>query len=382
MRGTHVVLGECETSRGTCQAQLRQCRLRPQGFDTPAELLILANGVYKQHGGLDTHSSYNTTGSGPRTVTSRSRLAASMEGASSFLLQHRDPDGLWREFDLIRGTSDEWVSAYIGLALAGDVQVAQSVVEILCNRRTGSEGWGYSATTPPDADSTAWVSRLALIAGRPDACERGLRFLKRCLHSSGGVATYDSPVAIRRFLGDPPISLRGWCSPHVCVTAAVSWLAEISRYPLVRQFLRDAQQPAGNWQAYWWPDPSYATWLAVEAMRHWGDAEDRSRVARAAQWAADAVEDEGPWALACRIAILSDLDATAAGSLASRLIDQQQPDGSWASSAALRIPPPQVIDPSVVSEWIPAGKGFSSVNLDHRRLYTTATALRALQSLL
>lgn len=313
-------------------------------------------------------------------MSARDRLAASIEGAGSFLCRQRGADGLWQEFDLIRGTSDEWVSAYIALALAGDREIAQSVVAILSDRRSGSEGWGYSATTPPDADSTAWVSRLANFAGRPDIAAHGIRFLKRCLHANGGVATYDSPIAIRRFLGDPPVSLRGWCSPHVCVTAAVSWLPAISCYPQVRQFLRDTQQPAGNWQAYWWPDSAYATSLAVEAMRHWGDPDDEHRVALAAQWAANATAEDSPWALACRIAILKDDDA--ARHLAARLIEQQLSDGSWAASAALRIPPPPVSDPSLVTEWIPDGKGFASVNLDHQRLYTTATALRSLQSLL
>lgn len=308
-------------------------------------------------------------------------LDASIEAARCFLLQRRDSDGLWCDFDLPRGRSDEWVSAYIGMALAeraGSQDTLQSVLDILCSRRSDDEGWGYSAHTPPDADSTAWVCRLAHLVGRVDAYSRGIRFIKRCLHGNGGVATYDSPVAIRQFLGSPPISLRGWCSPHVCVTAGAALLPDVANLRPVREFLRNSQERGGNWHAYWWCDSEYATSLAVEAIRAWRTTEDLARIEHAANWAAKSIQEASPFCIACRIQILSACYPSMATNLAKHLITLQQPDGSWRSSARLRLPRPDIIDVESFTDWRLEEKSFGSVFLDSARLYTTATALRAL----
>src|SRR5579883_1997308 len=119
----------------------------------------------------------------------RSSYSDSIEGARGYLLQRRQADGFWSDFDLARGTSDEWVTAYVGIALAGassgDRELTTSIADVLDRRRAHAEGWGYSATTPPDADSSAWVSRLGLAAGRMDLYARGVRFILRCVRSNG-----------------------------------------------------------------------------------------------------------------------------------------------------------------------------------------------------
>ena len=155
---------------------------------------------------------------------------------------------------------------------------------------------GFDSGGVPDADSCAWVCRLAHIAGRPDAYLRGIRFIRRCLQADGGVATYDSPVAIRAFLGSPAGIAAGLvlfpCLRHRRGGLAATRSQAIRRYVI---FLRKAQQPDGSWRAYWWTDAAYATWLAADAVRSWGAPVDLSPLERTATWAVDAPDEESPF---------------------------------------------------------------------------------------
>jgi hypothetical protein len=53
-------------------------------------------------------------------------------------------------------------------------------------------------------------------------------------------------------------------------------------------------------------------------------------------------------------------------------------DGSWPSTAALRIPPPDVEDPERYERWVLHGRGGGSILLDGRAIFTTATVVAAL----
>ena len=80
-------------------------------------------------------------------------LARSIEGATDFLLDARDERGWWRDFDTLAGASDEWVTAFVGtaLAVAGDdrsMRAAWQAWRLLSRRRWWSAGWGYNALGP------------------------------------------------------------------------------------------------------------------------------------------------------------------------------------------------------------------------------------------
>jgi hypothetical protein len=316
-------------------------------------------------------------------------VLASVEAASSFLLSAREGDGLWRDFEVIAGASDEWVSAYVGCSLArskifSGLQGAATVLNLLCGIRTDREGWGYNWSTPADADSTLWVCRLArALNAWPEACVQGMAFLNRCIQDNGGLATYPSSEAVRKFIGLPSAaSLEGWCSGHVCVTAGAAVLPGIGDLETVRAYLRRTQTEAGNWHGYWWGDSEYPTLLAVQALAAWGEDEDEPRIDAAAKWVAQCCPTSSAFALACRVRILAVRNREAATRLASTLVEMQNSDGSWPSSALMRIPPPHIVDPESAPTWSLDRKGFASLRLDQNRLYTTATALEALQAIL
>ena len=60
------------------------------------------------------------------------------------------------------------------------------------------------------------------------------------------------------------------------------------------------------------------------------------------------------------------------------LVQQQQPDGSWSSSARLRVPHPDDLNPNQFNQWVYHGTIQGSLIFDERSVFTTATVLQAL----
>lgn len=330
-------------------------------------------------------------------------IEAAREAAIQFLLGRRDRHGWWWDFDTLAGPSDEWVTGYVGAALAAEPeprarQAAQDAWRLLRRRRVWSGGWGYSRRVPVDADSTIWALRLGLEVGRSGEARigRALALLDRHVLASGAVATYRSSGPIRWFTGlSGSTSFEGWCDGHVCVTAAAAGIGRLPGRDRVLAFLRSAQAPGGYWPAYWWSDDEYSTMLAAEALARTGDPSDRERVRRAAATMAAGIDGPGgvesgswpsgsPFGTACAATVVAvSGEASMVDRLeraAGRLLATQDPDGGWVASARLRIPPPSLRHPETFEGWVLGGKGGGSIALDHNRLYTTATVVHALRA--
>ncbi|MEM7132923.1 MAG: prenyltransferase/squalene oxidase repeat-containing protein [Chloroflexota bacterium] len=329
-------------------------------------------------------------------------LDAAIHSATQFLLTACDSQGWWRDFRLAPGSSDEWVTAYIGLTLASLGTRPANIAalrgwRLLAARRSSSSGWGYNAFPPPDADSTLWALSLAQILGCAERrqAKQGYDFLKQHIHPDGGVMTYADHRPIRQFIGAvEEISFSGWCAPHVCVTAAAAQLPEF--HTVACNFLRGAQEEDGHWASYWWAEDEYATALAVEALARSGDSSDQTRIQRATQWMSSRVSMDG-WvsssvqpsgspfatALAVRALIVGD-DSQAKSALLNRairwLLQQQQPNGAWRPSAGLRVPFPNCIHPQKNDSWVVGGLTEGGISLDLHGVFTTATVLQALNT--
>jgi hypothetical protein len=334
------------------------------------------------------------------TLVAHEVMPAAIAAARTWLLAARDPHGWWCDFRLAPGRSDEWVTAYVGSILADGQDresraAARQAGELLQRRPAGHGGWGYNGLTPCDADSTAWALRLARTLGedRSPRARAGHRFLVRHERTDGGVATYAEDTEIRAFTGLPAtIPFTGWCASHVCVTAAA---AELREYGQLLPFLRARQEPTGGWRAYWWADPEYAAALAVAALVASDDPDDRARVSRACEWAADRMDrpplagiaDEPAsafvtaWCL--EIFTLADDAARwrdARANAVSRLLEQQRPDGSWEPSARMRVPHPDTADPDLCDDWEVGGRIDGALIVDDNAVFTTATVLHALRA--
>lgn len=341
---------------------------------------------------------FSNTQAKPRV--SIAEINTAIASALKFLTNNRNSEGWWEDFRLAPGCSDDWVTAYVGTAIANlstpqTTAIALKAWQTLINRQS-SPGWGYNSLTPKDADSTLWALKLASAIGCADWQQAKLanEFLTQHIRPNGGIATYADDQAIRRFIGaSPQTSFQGWCSPHNCVTAAAASLPQF-RFR-VADFLRSTQSQDGSWQSYWWCEAEYATALAAEALAKGTELADSDRLQRAIEWASDRLNPDGsvascvqpsssPFvtALILRILLLGQSATTCqeCDRVVQWLLKHQKPDGSWCPSAALRVPPPNIIAPDTHQNWTLHGLVEEGISLDQNAVFTTATVLQALAS--
>lgn len=317
-------------------------------------------------------------------------LTTVVQRAVTFLLGERDAQGWWWDFDTLAGESDEWVTAYTGLALARSGTTAHhDAWRLLRSRWRWNGGWGYSRRVPADADSTAWALRLGhtVGAGATRRYRRALALLERHVGAAGGVATYRRAGSIRRFTAlDRRVRFDGWCAPHVCVTAMAASVVGLTSQPAIRAFLVSHQDSDGSWPGYWWCDREVATGLAAEALAK-GTPAERARAAAAATWAlreSTATEpSDSAFRLAWRLRLFNLVPEPRTGAAArhrtvEELASLQRSDGSFPPSSRLRIPPPDVVNPDDWRGWRLGGRGGGSIIVDQRAIFTTATVVAAL----
>ena len=305
------------------------------------------------------------------------QLRDSADAAVGFLAAALGQDDLWRDFAM-PGSSDEWVTAFVGHALSGLQEarardmVARSLPALLARQRADG-GWGYNWLCASDTDSTAWALKFLRVAAHDDlaseavdAAERAEAFLRSHRLADGGFSTY-SAIAQLRFDDvnwDGPAE--GWRGNHPCVAANAAAMLPGT----LTDLLCATQAPEGFWPAYWWRGNAFATALAVEALAGEEAAEDARR--RAMAWAKRQAPLAGSaFERASLVQILSRGEADdveTARTILTSLFDEQSSDGGWESGAALLLPHPSEAHPKEDLEPF----------LDVRRLFTTAAVLKAI----
>ena len=321
----------------------------------------------------------------------QSRLNQAIEAATRFLLNSSNQKGWWQDFEIKfhRRRSDEWVTAYVGTALASlnneKAQKAANRAWNLLLSRQSSPGWGYNSFTPPDADSTAWTLRLATALGKIQSqrAKSACQFLLKHLSSSGGVACY-LPSELDNTEEASSKSIEGWCSAHTCITAAVAGLEGINAPSI--DFLRNTQLEDGSWKAYWWYDDEYVTALAAEALAKDNYHRNSQQVQLAIEWAASRINSSGAvyshqygdnsafataWCVRT-LALAKDKQHfySQLHQAVNWLIDTQKADGSWDASALVRFSKPSdILEPDISPGCIVP---------DDKRIFTSATVLAAL----
>ncbi|UQN09146.1 prenyltransferase/squalene oxidase repeat-containing protein [Deinococcus sp. QL22] len=304
------------------------------------------------------------------------------ERGLAYLLRCQHPAGSFTDFWLPVGTSDAWVTAYVGLALHAasgctwlpdDRRVladaaARRAARWLLDHQHQRGGWGYNAAVSADADSTAHA--LSLLARlKLDIPAQAVAFLHAHRVGDLGFRTYAWPAG----------ATHPWTQPCPDVSAAalrslhdlgaltqtqlrVAWVSMVGKW----------QRRDGLWTGYWWPNPAYPTGLALELWNSAGRPPLRWIPAR---WPVA----EHAFDLAWYLHAETLLNGTCAGhvnlrtaqrtELSAHLLTMQTADGAWPSSPLLRVPPAH-----------PTSGGVTLWGQDDRRIFTAASALRALVS--
>lgn len=331
-------------------------------------------------------------------------MLKAIEKAIDFLIRARNEERLWSDFNLPTGESDEWVTGYVGSVMAGSgipqaVKAARETWDVHGPKHffKGLGGWAYNRHSPEDADSTAWGIRYARNLGLGDKLRvtAALGFLSKHHMADGGIATFISKEALRRFVvAGSDHSVSGWMNTHACVTAAVA--TDPGFNDTLTPFLVARQKPQGGWDAYWWEDPVYTSALAVEALVMNGKEKNRNSIERALFWTLELFTGQhaictgrypggSPFATALGVKTILLADATAGGISKSAealrwLINRQKSDGSWEPSAVLQVPPVYMMVPSGREEWSKSKEGYryGTITTDQHAIFTTATVLDSL----
>jgi hypothetical protein len=289
-------------------------------------------------------------------------LSTAAGRAVNYALDRQGSDGAWTDFDLPVGSSDAWMTAYVGAAISEvrDVVGAETVKRAedgieraalwLARNRPYAAGWGFNASTGPDADSTAWALLLLAAVGAPARAE-DRAWLMTLLRRDGGFATYPRTDY--------------WGASHADVTATVLRALRPDTNAGVQNaavdWLLRHRLPDGTWPSYWWTTDSYTTFEVASLLLELGFPAD-DVIPR------DAVRVErSTLAVACwaGVAYL----AKGHSDCFTDLIDLQETSGGWSGGLILR-----VTDPACKEPWISA---TGSVYQDSG-LFTTATVLRVL----
>jgi hypothetical protein len=188
--------------------------------------------------------------------------------------------------------------------------------------------------------------------------EEDRAFLRRAWQESAGFVTYcEGPGA--------------WSEPHLDILWPAFRGAQLDSPQQCWQSLQsklDADFDVGSgWHGYWWKGPWYCTYHVLLAA-HWLD--DKSRFCftpESGPLSTDSFSSAG-WIAG---SLLLSGHTNAGLALFNQIADSQRADGSWDSSADLRVTNPEV---SVPDESPLSGQLYA----DQNRLMTTASVLRAL----
>ncbi|MGC1376219.1 MAG: prenyltransferase/squalene oxidase repeat-containing protein [Anaerolineales bacterium] len=317
--------------------------------------------------------------------------------------------GFWSDFNTALGGGRDWISGYVGYALecsnAITSQDLHRASNLLLSDRCPSGAWGYSPRVPVDADSTSWIILFFQKSQTEWDSQKTVHILLGHQDElTGGIRTYLGPqFGIAECMGyGPQDDFSGWCSGHVCVTAAaVQALIACgfdqhhpSMEKLVR-FIHSTQQPDGCWNSYWFHGKAYATAQCIRALLQIGETPESPVLQRAAHWIETTQLPDGSWndgvdgtpgrVFDTALAVWAGLDLCAPASFGKAvawLLEKQRPDGSWDSLPILRLPLPNEHAPWNIREWPETSKSLTQGICvdDHNRYFTTATALQALSA--
>lgn len=296
-------------------------------------------------------------------------IEAALKDAVRYLCALQRENGQWGDYQLPVGESNEWITAYVALALAKyggrtgsslALDAASAAMDWLCTDRSYLAGWGYNSRTGPDSDSTAMSIALHRELGRSVRSE-DQAFLRELWRIDGGIATYDGPGA--------------WGCVHWDVTPlAYIGLGEEDQHALRASFLRGLGENLmadGMWRAYWWRNPYYGTLLTLEVLDKLGLPDPGIDAERP-----DSIEVDNSFDLSCLIGIeaLRGASAERLNPLVDSLLAWQNQDGRWPGSPNLR-----VTENTCYAPWDePDGTYYT----DHAATISTATVIRVLNELL
>jgi hypothetical protein len=312
---------------------------------------------------------------GPRGVVAEVPSAAVR--AARFLLSQQSPGGGWWDLTVSAGASGPWLTAVVADALRDaapiipnlDVTGAlQAAADYLQRAEHPQGGWGYNEALPPDCDSTAHALYFLIRAGRAVEA-RSLQALRRFQRPDGVFLTYvEAPPG--HSWGTIHHDVHGAGVRALALAAGKEDPGAQSGLAIIVRGLQ--QRPI--WPAFWWTATSYGAFVNLSCLAALDQLalvspEERLLLVRAAQMRTDL-----ELALATLLPALLGGPESDRSSRLGRLVARQGEHGGWTGARSLRVVAKDCVDPWNEERAAVAGPVYH----EHRALFTTALALRAL----
>jgi squalene cyclase len=296
------------------------------------------------------------------------------------------------------GMGKAWITNYVALQLAE----IDKELPILSDLRTEildkiEKFISYNADIIQDGDSTnflvGFLQEMDLLPG--ELVNSWYKFMDR---ESGGWRTYLDGKKLRELLElEEDISVDGWLSPKVCISAVSAYVLskkeDSSEFQKTCQYLLN-NKTGNHWDSYWWTSPIYATAFSLMALSK--REEYYSDCVETADWLANLQEKEGFWqnpvgqfsspfytALALKTLFIFDKGRfkNQIDKGISWLLTHQTLDGSWQTNKILQIPATHIEDPKEVNNWRNSSFGVNCLSDDFNRNFTTSTVINCLATL-
>jgi len=298
-------------------------------------------------------------------------LSEAVNGGVKFLTDKQFHEGFWHDYDLEIGNSRAWTTAYVAKCLLNfsEYDRVSDALDKACRaimRIKTPFGWGYNLVTAEDADTTAFCLYVLKYIEKSDRC-----------NSFSLLSPYiDKDGAVRTFLGS---EFGSWSTEHTDVAATVGH-ALLKYDPrnelagLIAERIYHQLKCSGGIKAFWWESSFYLWAHVLEFYYNWNPKHKFTQEA-ACEFLSFNHEPQLPFEkglylkakyyaetiLNCRLQKNVDEEI-----LLQSLFADQNRDGSWPSSALMKIP-----------LQLSVGSGVE-IAYDLNRLLTTATILESL----
>ena len=215
---------------------------------------------------------------------------------------------------------------------------------------------------------------------------------------SGGFSTYSNSHTLLSSLNQKDItSANGWLSEHACVSSvAYLLLCKSGLYPDKKhklfKWLLSQRNNNGLFNSYWWTSDIYSSVFILKGLLL--DQKDESNAVLINEIVlslikkqnkngsfGDSFINESPFYTGLVIDAMCENKNIFSNHYQpikkgiTWLVNNQQNDGSWASSYAMRIPHPNNTTPDDTGVWPISTLGTQIRSDDYNRLFSTAVAL-------